>query len=65
MLSLKMTALMCCVLLTSCAIKRTNQEEMNLILNSIESEEDVLFWKCVFKPKWYETKDMTIKRCLK
>ena len=40
-------------------------QEIGLILNSIDSEDDVIYWKCFFAPKWYETSSMTIDRCLK
>lgn len=57
-------------LTTGCSILSPSQEkiktqEIKLILKSIDSEEDVIYWDCYFTPTWYETNNMTIDRCLK
>lgn len=60
----KVLILMLFVPLMACTTINADREETTLILNSIESKEDLEFWKCYFKPKWYETNNMTVERCL-
>ena len=53
--------------LISCSQLNLSNTEINLLLNNIETIEDVEYFKCVYgKPKWYEFTDtQVINRCIK